>query len=344
MRSATPTCQTFGQRYLDEAVQACFFEAIKPAQLDLLLEALSTLEQERQTRERGWQLRLERARYAVRLAERQYDAVDPENRLVARELEKRWNQALEAQSLLERAYAVAQKTTLVPLTPVEQEAVRRLSLDVPAVWKADTTTMADRKQLLRTVVQEITLTPTGPRTASMTILWSGGITTTHEILCPPIGWHCLAPAALVERLRELATRLPDHQIAELLNRDLVRTPTGKPWTAKRVTSLRKQHAISTACPIEPGTVAVRGDGLLSVAEAARRLAVSRSLVHIWVGHGVLTGDQRGSGSNLWVRLTEHDLVRLSGQVLCTDFLSLHDLMRRHQGSAEEVWQYVRQGE
>ena len=329
---ATSTCQSFGQRYLDEAVCACFFEAVKPAQLDMLLAALSTLEQERQTREKGWQLRLERARYAVRLAERQYDAVDPENRLVARALEKRWNEALEALGHLERDYAVAQKTTLVPLTQEEQEAVRQLTLNVPAIWEAETTTMADRKRLVRTVIQEVTLTPTAPRQATMTILWSGDVTTGHEIICPPIGWHCLAPPALVERLRELASRLPDHQIAELLNAEEVRTPTGKSWTAGRVASLRKQHAIVTACPIEPGAVAVRGDGLISTSEAARRLHVSRSLVNVWLAHGVLTGDQRAAGSDHWVRLTEQEVARLSGQGPCADFLSIHDLMRLYQCS------------
>lgn len=125
VRYAGSTCQSFGQRYLDEAVCTCFFEAIKPAQLDTLLSALATLEQERQARERGWQLRLERARYAARLAQRQYDAVDPENRLVARELETRWNQALEALGSLEREYAVAKRTTLAPLTEEEREAVRQ---------------------------------------------------------------------------------------------------------------------------------------------------------------------------------------------------------------------------
>jgi len=344
VRYAASTCQSFGQRYLDEAVCACFFEAIKPVQLDTLLAALSTLEQERQARERGWQLRLERARYAVRLAQRQYDAVDPENRLVARELEKRWNQALEALGNLEREYAVAKMSTLAPLTPEEQEAVRQLTVNVPAIWDAETTTMADRKRLLRTVVQEITLTPTVPRQATMTILWSGGVTTSHEVVCPPIGWHCLAEASLVERLRELASRLPDHQIAELLNAEEVRTPTGKSWTAGRVASLRKQHAIATACPVEPGAVAVRGDGLISTTEAARRLQISSSLVHVWVGHGVLSGDQRGAGSARWVRLTDQEAARLSGQVACADFFSIHDLMRRHQCSAEEVWQYVRRGD
>jgi DNA invertase Pin-like site-specific DNA recombinase len=344
VRYADSTCHSFGQRYLDEAVRACFFEAIKPAQLDTLLAALESLEQERQAREKGWQLRLERARYATRLAQRQYDAVDPENRLVARELETRWNTALSALGNLEREYAVAKRTTLAPLTPEEREAVRQLSVNVPAIWEAETTTMADRKRLLRTVIQEITLTPRAPRQATMTILWSGGVTTSHEVICPPIGWHCLAPASLVERLRELAGRLPDHQIAQLLNAEEVRTPTGKPWTAGRVASLRKQHAIATSCPVEPGAIAVRGDGLISAAEAARRLQVSRSLVHVWVGHGVLTCDQRGAGSDLWVRLSEQEAARLSGRIPCADFLSIRDLMRRHQCSAEQVWQYVRRGD
>jgi DNA invertase Pin-like site-specific DNA recombinase len=344
VRYAASTCQSFGQRYLDDAVRACFFEAVKPAQLDTLLAALKTLEQERKNRETGWQLRLERARYEVRLAQRQYDAVDPDNRLVARELEKRWNTALEQLQNLEREYAVAQKTALLPLSEEEREAVCQLTLNVPAIWQAETPTMADRKRLLRTLIQEITLTPTAPRQATMTILWSGGVTTSHEIVCPPIGWHCLAPTALVERLRELAKRLPDHQIAELLNAEEVHTPTGKPWTAGRVASLRKQHAIATACPVEPGAVAVRGDGLISTREAARRLQISSSLGHVWVGHGVLTGDQRGAGSALWVRLSEQEVARLSGEIPCANFLSIRDLMRRHHCSAEEVWQYVCRGD
>jgi hypothetical protein len=112
----------------------------------------------------------------------------------------------------------------------------------------------------------------------------------------------------------------------------------------RVSSLRKQHAIATACPIEPGAVAIRGDGLISVAEAARRLQISSSLVHVWVGHGVLGGDQRSAGSALWVRLTDQEVSRLSGEKACSDFLSIRDLMRHHECSAEEVWQIVRTGD
>ena len=344
VRYAASTCQSFGQRYLDEAVRARFFEAIQPAQLATLLAALEMLEQERQAREQGWQLRLERAHYAVRLAERQYDAVDPDNRLVARELEKRWNAALEALASLEREYAVAEMSDLTPLTPEEQEAVRQLTFNVPTLWDAPTTTMADRKRLLRTVIQEITLTPTTRRQATMTILWSGGVTTTHTVICPPIGWHCVTPAPLVERLRDLASLLPDHRIAEVLADEGSTTPTGKPWTAHRVTVLRKQHAIPTACPTAPGTTVVRGDGLISTTEAARRLQVSRSLVNVWIGHGVLVGDQRAPGSDQWVRLTEQDTARVSGQAPCADFPSIQEVMHTRQCSAEEVWQRVRQGQ
>ncbi len=148
----------------------------------------------------------------------------------------------------------------------------------------------------------------------------------------------------MERLRELASRLPDHRIAALFNAEDVRTPTGKPWTAERVASLRKQHTIVTACPTEPGAVAVRGDGLISTTEAARRLQISPSLVYVWLTHGVLTGDQRAAGSDQWVRLTEQDIARLSGQTPCADFPSIRDLMRLHQCSAEEIWHSVCRGD
>jgi hypothetical protein len=91
-----------------------------------------------------------------------------------------------------------------------------------------------------------------------------------------------------------------------------------------VASLRKQHAIVTACPSEPGAVVVRGDGLISTTEAARRLQVSRSLVNVWLAHGVLIGDQRAAGSDHWVRLTEQEAARLSGQVPCANFLKWLD--------------------
>lgn len=341
----TPQCQSFPQRYLDQALADVFFAAIQPAQLETILSALAALETERQTLDRQWQLKLERARYAVQLAQRQYDAVDPENRLVARELETRWNTALGDFQALEQDYAAARRVELAPLTADEQAAVRRLAEDLPAVWAAETTTMADRKRLLRLAVQEVTVAVRAEqtRTADVTVLWSGGVTTQHEVICPPAGWHCVTDARLLARLRELAQCLPDYAIADLLNGEGVTTQTGKAWSAGRVGSIRKQHQIPTACPLDPGAGPTRGDGRITTAEAARRLGVSPALIHVWIHQGVLASAQRTVMSYQWVELTETDVARLDGRRDWSCFPSVREVMRATGRGRKEVWAAVRAG-
>jgi hypothetical protein len=205
--------------------------------------------------------------------------------------------------------------------------------------------MADRKRLLRLAIQEVTVTvqPTRPRSAEVTILWSGGLSTTQTVTCRPTGWHCTTATAVVDRLRELAQHLPDHQIAEQLNTEGVRTQTGKPWTYARVASIRKQHHIPTACPIDPEGRTHRGDGLLPVRLAAERLDVSTSLIHVWIQHGVLASEQRTTQSDRWVRLSQADVVRLDGQHDWSHYPSVRQVMRKRGWSCEQVWQAVRDG-
>lgn len=347
---AASQCQSFPRVHLDQAVRDLFFAAVQPARLDTLLVALDRLEEERQADERQWHLRLERARYAVHLAQKQYDAVDPENRLVARALEARWEEALRALQDLERTYATAQRTALAPLTAAEQQAVRHLAEDLPALWASPTTTDPDRKRLLRLVIQDATLTANAaseqPRQAQLTIVWSGGVTTQHTVTCPPAGWHCTTSAAVRDQIRTLAQHLPDHLIAAHLNAAGLRTLTGKPWTTQRVGSVRTQHAIPTACPIDPTAVEYRGDGLLPVRIAAQRLGVSWSLVHVWVQQGVLVADQSQPRSYLWVRLTQADLARLTGTappVLQRTLPSARELLRQRQWTYPQLWDAVRSG-
>lgn len=342
---AAPQCQSFSMRYLDQAISQIFLQAVQPAQLETMLAALSVLEQERQSLDRQWQLRLERARYQVQLAQRQYDAVDPDNRLVARELEKRWNDALVNLEELEKDYAIAQRTDLAPLAEADQQAVRNLATDLPALWSASTTTAADRKCLFCLVVREVTLTvDPKTRSATFTVVWSGETTTTHQVTCPPIGWHCVTDANLVQKIRDLATTYPDHHIAEILNAEGVRTQTGKEWTYLRVFSIRKQHHIPTLCPIDPTEAAPRGDGLVSVKTAAQILNISQALVHLWAKTGVLEYDQRVSASKRWVRVTEADLYRLNGTANCVHFPTIAEVMMAHNLTRDEVWALVRAGQ
>jgi DNA invertase Pin-like site-specific DNA recombinase len=341
----TPTCQSFPQRDLDQLVADAFLAAVQPAALETLLAALAAHEAERLALARHWAQRLERARYEAARAQRQYDACEPENRLVARTLETRWNAALAVVAQLEQEHAAAQRASLAPLTAAEQTAARALSADLPSVWAAPTTTAADRKRLLRLVIQEVTVTvaPVGRR-AAVTIRWSGGAATAHTVTRPPVGWHCTTDPATVARLQEQAQHLPDHQIADELNAAGVRTQTGKRWTHQRVASIRKQHAIPTACPVGTAVRAVRGDGCMPVALAAERLSVSRSLVHVWVGLGALVGEQRVAASKRWVRLTAADAARLDGKHDWSRFPTLRQVMRQTGQSRMAVWARIRAGE
>jgi DNA invertase Pin-like site-specific DNA recombinase/uncharacterized protein YndB with AHSA1/START domain len=337
-------CQSFPMTYLDQAVGDIFLAAVQPSQLETMLEALAVLEQERQRLDRHWQLRLEQARYQVHLAQRQYDAVDPDHRLVARSLEKRWNDALTDLNQLEQEYAHLQHSELAPLTEAEQEAVRQLAQDLPALWQAPTTTATDRKRLLRLVIREVTLTAhRDTRSAAFVILWSGNITTRHTVTCPPLGWHCLTDAKVLQRIGELAATHPDHQVAELLNAEGMRTQTGKTWTYQRVRSMRKQHHIPTGCPLDPQQAAPRGDGLVSVMAAAELLQVSPATVHLWAKQGVLVSDQRVSASKLWVRVNDTDLTRLNGLLPWDHLPTIAETMMERQMTRDEVWALVRAG-
>ena len=249
---------------------------------------------------------------------------------MARSLEARWNAALETLEALKGEYAVLQRTDLLPLVKAERDSVRRVATDLPALWRAATTTMVDRKRLVRLVMKEITLT-THPkeRRAEFKILWCGGAVTLHAAVCPPAGAHQRTEARAIERLAMLAVDHPDHQVATRLNAEGYRTRTGKEWTYARVKSMRKQHAIRTGCPLDPDQTAVRADGMISARRAAERLGVSASLVNLWVKHGVLVHDQRVSASKVWVRLTDDDFSRLSGR------RSLSRIPRRHG----QTWQW-----
>jgi DNA invertase Pin-like site-specific DNA recombinase len=342
---AAPQCQSFSMRYLDQAISEVFLQAIQPAQLETMLTALDMLEQERQSLDRQWQLRLERARYQVQLAQRQYDAVDPDNRLVARELEKRWNDTLVSLEELEKDYALAVRTDLAPLAESDRQAVRDLATDLPALWSASTTMASDRKRLLRLVVQEVVLTvDSEKRSALFRITWSGGTSTLHQATCPSLGWHCVTDSNLVQRIRELAATYPDHQIAALLNAEEIRTQTGKEWTYTRVHSIRKQHQIPSSCPIDPTGSAPRGDGLVPVKTAAQILKISPSLVHLWARMGILVYDQRVSASKRWVRVTDADVSRLNGSVDCVDLPTIAEVMVTRSLTRDEVWALVCDGQ
>ncbi|MBV8868193.1 MAG: recombinase family protein [Acetobacteraceae bacterium] len=344
-RHAEPMCQSFIAGDIDEVVVQTFLEAMRPAGLEATLAALRNLEQERQAVNRQWQLRLERARYEARLAQRQYDAVDPDNRLVARELERRWEAALAETEKLQQDYERLLATELRPLDAVEAEDVCRLASDLPTLWRAETTTPIDRKRLLRLVVAAVAVTVNVDRNgADIQVLWSGGARTRHWANSPGHGRHLRTDASVLETIRDLASRMPDHQVAAALTEQGLLSRHGKPWTRGRVASMRRQHAISTACPAQTRGVAIRADGFVPAKVAAQQLGITLAALRVWAHRGVLVCDQSSDAAKIWVRLEPGDFERLGGEADAVDMERVRDVAQRSGSSIGSVWERVRKKE
>jgi len=338
-----PRCQHFTAHHVDEAVVELLLEAIQPARLEVALAAMEQLETQRQMLAEQWQKRLERARYETDLARRRYERVDPDNRLVAGELEQRWEEKLRKWKQLEQEWQRAQQQELAPLSDADRQLIRQLADDLPALWHAETTSNIERKRLLRCLIQDVTLDRfSKPGVSIIQVRWQTGATTTVEVDRPPPGvW---TPPRAMQRIRELAPSHPDDWIAEILNAEGLHTGKGLDWTTSRVEKARKRQDIPTGCPClirEPGP---RGDGLINAAEAAQTLAVDVATVTIWFRQGILHGHQRKPGSSVWVRLSEEDLARLNGSTpQRPDLITVRQAAKRLGVTTEEVWEEVRAG-
>jgi hypothetical protein len=175
---AGPICQSFRGDDVDAAVARIFLEAIQPAQLEVSIAALEQVEARARQIDQQWQLRIERAQYEADLARRRFLAVDPENRLVARNLERDWNEKLTEIERLEREYATSPRPTALLASPEERERVLALAQDMPTVWQASTTTYVERKQLLRFLIKDVTLAKR-ETTIHIGIRWQ-----TEALYCP----------------------------------------------------------------------------------------------------------------------------------------------------------------
>ena len=229
-------CQTMTSRPVDTAVVQAFLEAVSPVGVEVAVAVLAQMEQQLADLRRQWEVQLQQARYEARLAQRKYDAVDPDNRLVAAELERRWNAQLTRVAELEQAYAKAEQEASFTLTPEERTATQTLAQDLSALWEAETTTVADRKQLLRLVIESVQLDGVShPGWIEVQIRWRSGVMTRLEVKRVRPGEGSLkTPAQAVVRINELAASSSYAQVAEILNAEGWRTAFGRPFTSQHV--------------------------------------------------------------------------------------------------------------
>lgn len=276
-------CLTVGSLRLDRAVAQSVLAAIQPAGIEAAVKLTECAQVEDAEKRKTLELALERARYEENRARRQFDAVEPENRLVAGELEVRWNGAL-AQVAAAEARLAAAGNAAVPLTERQKEELEALSEDLMELWNHPDAPLQLKKRILRTVLTEIIINhDADSATHHLRLHWAGGVHTELRVERNKTGQHRhSADHSVIELVSELAKICQDKTIAAVLNRLGYKTGQEKTWNASRVAGLRGYHKIA---PFQ------KQDSWVTQEEAARELQVSDTVVKRLIRERVLPAKQ-----------------------------------------------------
>jgi hypothetical protein len=249
-------------------------------------------------------MRLQRAEYEAALAERRYQQVDPSQRLVASTLERRWNDALLQLEDLKKQAAEFQRQEARVATPEQKAKVLALARDLPLLWHAPTTQSRDRKRMLRLLIKDITVDkPTNQKHLTAHIRWQGGACSDLSLQLPPnIADRLRYPAAIVDRVRDLARGSLDAEIAVEFNQEGRTSATGKPYTAKMIQWIRKCHGIPSAVLRKPEE--------LTVQQVAKYFGASDTVVYYWIERRLIHARRLNDGMPYWITLDKADEQKL----------------------------------
>ena len=310
-------CQSLVGKVLDELVSRQALSVLEPAALELSLVAATDVERERQRLAEHWNQRRERARYKAELAARQYQAVDPNNRLVARQLEQNWEQALVQQRAVEEDFERFQQEQPIALTNVDRQQIESLANDIPALWNASTTTPANRQVILRHLIDHIVVEVQGQtEMVDVAIHWAGGFVSRHEVVRPVRHYAQLRDYdRLKARIRELQQiGQSSRQIAQRLNQEGFRPPR----RAKRYNGDMVRQVVSRGTRQKSNDDRDRSDLSLSADEwvlgdLAEKVSIPETTLYNWFRRGWLTARKvavrKGTRLIAWADASECDRLR-----------------------------------
>jgi hypothetical protein len=325
---------------IDQAVVDAFLQALTPAAVEATQLAMQQLEADQDAALSQWRLAVERARYEAERAERQYRAVEPENRLVARGLEAEWEKRLRDLAAAEVELQQREQQRPRTLSQEEKNKLRSLGADLNKVWTAPTTTDRDRKELLRALLEEVVVTIDRPEhRAHLTLRWRGGTLTEVDLSLPrsqPHGIH--TDEDTISLLRRLAAHYSDDVIAGILNRQ-GRTATDERFTANQVGGLRRYRNIPR---FQPPTEPPTGE-LATIRQAAKILGINTSTIHRWLNDGFIAGEQITPGAPWQIRITDELRARFVEQAP-PGYMPMLETTMKLGVSRQTVLQRVKRGE
>jgi excisionase family DNA binding protein len=296
---AAARCITFGGMRIDRMLAKEVLEKLQPLGVEAALAVIETRGRQRSDKKEQLELALQQARYEAVRAQRQYDAADPENRLVAGELERRWNACLVAARNLEVEIERLDAAKAPVLTSADRERLMSLGQDLLRAWESPGTTPETRKKIIRTVISEIVVDIVGD-TVELVIHWQGGDHTRLLVRKNRAGQTRWATdVEVVDLVRALARQMPDETIAAVLNRSGKSTGHGNSWTRGRICSLRHQYDIAT---YREGERIERGE--VTLEEAAAVLALSTTTTRRLIAEHALPATQSCKGAPWIIRKAE----------------------------------------
>jgi excisionase family DNA binding protein len=283
-----PVCQYLPADPIDDFAVRSFFEALSPAEMDLHDAAAAGIQREAEAVDRARREQIDRLRYQARLAERQFTRADPENRLVAGELERRWEVALRELRQAEDSYQRALETqgSSPEIPPELRRGLEQVGRDLPGLWDQDRLTQPQKKSLLRCLIDKIVIRRTATDSVEARIVWRGGDTTTAAI---PVTVNSLARLSSAREMEETILSLArqgttDREIAERLTRQGHRSPKGPIVLASTVRSIRLRHRLLVK---QSQSHPRRVSGHLTVSQVAERLQVSKHWIYDRIHNGTI---------------------------------------------------------
>lgn len=308
MQAEKRICQQFSHRRVDEAVEKLFLQAVEPAQLELSVSIFNHIAAQSKYVERQKALRREGAQYEADLAYRRYAAVEPENRLVARNLERMWNEKLAALDALDREVDNGPFSPLSQIGPEERVSILNLERDLPEAWQSDMTTPAERKQLLRCLIKDVVLTRM-ESTVLANIKWQTGNYTQLEVTLLSSADHHRTSQKVIDMIRELAPNHTGQQTADRLNEAGFLTSKNKPFDRSTVCRLRYAYNLPKF-KTAPRTRRPRADGRYGTREAGQILGISRSALFRMCSQGRLDAIQLKKHGHWEIKLTPEIIIEL----------------------------------
>jgi len=280
---------------LDEAVSKRILEKLQPQQLEIAIKSIDELEDRYRSVDKQWRMRIQRTEYDTQLAQKRYEEVDPSNRLVALTLESQWNEALAKLEDIKKEYSQYQQKKASMITPEQREKIITLAQDFPRLWQSHTTKFKDKKRMLRLIIKDITVERIPePKKVLLHVRWQDETCEDISIDLPKKIYERIQYSPkIIHKVRKLARRLSDEQIAVKFNGHGIRSAKNRPFTAIMVGWIRRKHGIPSI---------QQPPGEFTVGQVMEKFGVSRHMVYYWIERGVVRTHRIRKKSPHWINI------------------------------------------